>query len=872
MKSISRLTLPFLTLLLLFSQLGTAKKIEDPFIRQGVVVFKVAPEINIDVQLDKFTGKIDIHKIERTFPHCLPPVKGGTDLTRIYTVYFPVSIPVDSVCNLMNKLPEIEYAEPWFIDRPCISHNDFHRDRQYGLDLCEANRAHDIAIGDRTVPVAIVDTGIKMDHEDLVDNLWVNPGEDLNGDGVIQERERNHRDDDGNGVVDDFHGWDFVDEDNFPEDIDFEGYDYWGHGTHCSGIASAATNNEIGVASVGYSCGIMVIRAGDNGIMFGYQGIEYAARSGAKVINCSWGSGWGGRQGQDVINYAYEHDALVVAAAGNDNVDDPHYPSAYNHVVSVAATDTNDRKVFFSNYGNTVDISAPGLYIYSATVNGRYGSLSGTSMASPFAAGVAVLIRAAYPELSVDETEELLLTGADDINDENPGYRNQLGVGRINAYRSLDFGPRPKLVATSMDIVGDDNNDGHADLGETIEVAFRFVNDPRNLPAEDLVAYISSNDPSFVFEVGEVELPGIAPGRSVTNDDHPFIVLVSADTIPHTSHLTITVWSQARLKAVVQDFEIVIGRPDILIIDDDGGKDIESYYYESLESMEQGWVRWDVRREGAPEPEDWNSYGMVIWATGDADPPFDDDERQALEEALSNGANVLLTSKMIGNDEANHNLLEDYFGARHEADSVLAATVEGLPGDRIFPEDAMMFLFGHGSRRNGRLSTSSMQPVNGADSLLVYRYREPTTGLAGVYRIDEETGSRTIYFGFGFESISNVRMTRLEALTLLYEWFKGKSSVPLENVPVTSGLILEPAYPNPFNSATLIRWYQNRSAPVQIRLVDAAGRSIQTLNFGLMTPGQHHFNWQADSYPSGVYFCRLGCSDQTRSIRLVKLR
>ena len=874
MKTINRVALSFLMLAFFSCSVSAGNNSPDPEVRPGLLVFKVSDSSlldfisaeNVEIVDDELSAifeQIGLLKVEQTFPGCTALVPGGTDLTWFFTARFSEKTKVSDAVELLNSHPGVLYAEPRYFDFPDVIHNDQWRRDQYGLDLTDANLAHDIATGNRNVPVAIVDTGCDMDHPDLVGNLWINPGEDLNGDGVIQDAERNRRDDDNNGMVDDFSGWDFVDRDNFPEDV--PDYENPGHGTHVAGIASAMTNNEIGVASIGYNCGLMIIRAGSENIPYGYEGITYAARTGAKVINCSWGGGGYSQWAQDVINYAWENDALVVASAGNDNNNQPHYPSAYNHVLSVAATTSGDLKASFSCYGNTVDVSAPGYSILSTVITGRYGNKSGTSMSSPFTAGLAGLIRATYPQMSPDQASDMILDGADDIDDLNPGYRGLLGTGRINAYRSLALGPRPILSAAQLTFSNDDNGDGKPDRGETAEVSFTFSNERGNLPAENLVARLATDDPSVVILRNEANLPDIDPGEVLDNSDAPFLVEFTQDSFPHTSSLTVTVISGGRINAVVKQFEIIIGHPDILVIDDDDGMKSESYYLQTLGQMNCGWVKQDVARNGSPDPETMVDYSMVIWLTGEARVPLDGNDRTAIEEAAAGGANILLTGKRIGDDPENRNLLRSCFGAVHAADSVYAFMVNGLSGGVIYSAEDSMFLFGYGGAPWGRSSPSAMTVAGDADSLLIYRDRYDVTGLAGVYREDEESSARLVYVGFGFECISDVMLSRSAALSRLYDWFRRESSVPAEEPSAVDLFRLAPAFPNPFNSATCITFAIPGPAPVSISLFDPNGRLLRNLvQESIFPAGEHSISLPAGQLGSGTYFLRVKYGESLR--------
>ncbi len=869
----------FAVLITLFIAAGTNAS-ELPWeseVRPGIIVFKVTSEFQVDLpvedasrfgvsHIDRFMDEVSAEKVERTFPHCFPPKPGGTDLTSIYTLYFPASLSPYDVARDMSKLPGIEFAEPRYIDRLFLDHDDPLRYRQYGLDKCQANEAHDISTGNRSVPVAIIDSGVDQDHEDLLGNRWVNPGEDLNGDGVIQNDERNDRDDDDNGKRDDFYGWDFVDGDNNPDD----GY---GHGTHCAGIASAVTNNRRGVASVGYSCGIMGVRAGSGGyVTHGYEGIQYAARTGAKVISCSWGGSQYHDMGQQVVNYAYEHDAMMVCAAGNNYNDRITYPAGYDHVVAVAATDRDDRKPNFSCYGDWVDIAAPGVAIHSTIPGNRYTDLSGTSMSCPFAASVAILIRATFPGLSVDEAVELLLDGADDIGDD------RLGAGRINAYESLLLGARPRLMIEDLDIVFDDNQNGQMDPGELVNLAVTVSNDENGVVTEELSVVLSAEDVSIIFQINEVDFPNLEPGESFTNRDDPFIFEVAEDAIPHTVRMKIIVNAEPQGLTLERDFEILVGHPDILIVDDDDGEDFESWYYTSVEQMGMGWAHWDVAKDYSPDAGLMSDHEMVIWVTGNADPPLDELDRWQLEAALGSerrSANILLIGKRIGDYEENRGLLSEYFGAQHMEDDVDVLTVEGLSGNRPIAEDVQMLLTGVGGARNGQISPSTMAPVRGADSLVTYYSGRNMVGLAGVYYISQINDSRTVYLGFSFESVSGRAETtpRHEVLRQLYDWFTGEQDALLPDVSPPNSYALDPAYPNPFNGVISVNYSLPNRTDYRLAVTDALGRDVVLLGSGAASAGSYIAVWDATAFPSGVYFLRLtapGLTPVQRQLTLIK--
>jgi len=840
----------------------------------GVAVIRLAPSCKVDLpeegaqqfgiqNIDEMLEKIGVAKVEVKFWGARLPEKGQTDITRYYNVYFPKDVPVWEVCSDLKSIDGIEHAEPWFVDRLFLDHNDPRRGSQYGLDLCQANLAHDISTGDRAVPVAIVDTGVDLQHQDLVNNIWINPGEDIDGDGAITDQDRNNSDDDRNGFRDDFYGWDYVDRDNNPDDEDF-------HGTHCAGIASATTNNRTGVASIGYSCGIMAVRAGSGmQVMYGYEGIRYATDLGAKVISCSWGGGGDSEAGHDVIRYAQNHGSIVLAASSNEGSNMMVYPGGYDELICVGATDDQDRKADFSNYGEWVDISAPGVNILSTIPGNRYEYLSGTSMATPFAAGVAVLLCAKYPVMSRAEIVEILLNGADDISEQNRQYNGMIGSGRINAYRSLMLGNRPMLSITDLRVASDGDNNGRLDPGEEANFTVGVTNGDHGVATEGISVTLTTEDADLTVNHGEVQLPDLEPGQSTSNFEEPFI-LVAGETQARTTWVTVTVLADPGQAHVTRTFELVIGHPHILLVDDDDGTETDSTYCQMIERAGHGWERWDVATQNSPESDKLSSHNMVIWSTGPSSLPLDEIDRWQIQNALLNSANIVLIGNKIGDDPDNQTLLYDFFGAQHELDSVQVYTVEGIGGEKLMPRNMQIQIV-----NNSRKSPSTMSLVNGADSLLEYHMGASDRGLAAVYMEDTLIHSKTAYLGFSLETASDSRTPRREFLSRLYDWFVDvePNIAPADSKEVPQILSLSPAFPNPFNGMTAFQFSVPSLAPYRLTLCDPTGREVALLRAGEKAVGVQSVYWDASGMPTGVYFARLtasGLGVATQRLILVK--
>jgi subtilisin family serine protease len=343
-----------------------------------------------------------------------------------------------------------------------------------GADI-SAIEGWQVTTGSRDVVVAVIDTGIDHSHPDLIDNMWLNPGEvgqDANG----QDKSTNGLDDDGNGYIDDLRGWDFVNDDNDPMDDQ-------GHGTHTAGTIGASGNNTLGVTGVAWQVGLVGLKFlgadGSGTLDDAVEAIEYATRLGVKLSSNSWGGGGYSAAMAAAIREANDRGILFVAAAGNEsnnNDQAPSYPASYafDNVISVAATDHADRLAFFSNFGkSSVHLAAPGVNVLSTMPGGKYKELSGTSMACPHVSGAAALIWSAFPELSGALVKARLLANVTPIATLDGRTTT---AGRLSLPRSLELdsntpgqpGPASVLSAglfsaqIDWSTTGDDGLEGRA--------------------------------------------------------------------------------------------------------------------------------------------------------------------------------------------------------------------------------------------------------------------------------------------------------------------------------------------------------------------------------------------------------------------------
>ncbi len=354
---------------------------------------------------------------------------------------------LEIIINKLQENPAIEYAELNYITKISDIPNDEHFEKLWGLrntqqfggkydaDI-DMDQAWNITLGCSSVVVGIIDTGIDYNHEDIQNSMWVNPNEIPN----------NGIDDDNNDYVDDYYGYDFVNDDGDPMDDHY-------HGTHCAGIIAAEYNNEIGISGIAPNVHIMALKAFDSQ---GYsttvreiEAIEYATLMNVQLTNNSWGSVSYSQSLKDAIEV---NGRPFVASAGNnsnnnDNIS--YYPSGYDlpNIISVAATDKNDNLASFSNYGSsTVDIAAPGVYIYSCKPNDGYVYKDGTSMAAPHVSGVVALMLSINLLLSPENIRQRIIQNSDYISNLQGKC---VANGRLNAYKVLPYISDPTTVCTS---------------------------------------------------------------------------------------------------------------------------------------------------------------------------------------------------------------------------------------------------------------------------------------------------------------------------------------------------------------------------------------------------------------------------------------
>ncbi len=323
-----------------------------------------------------------------------------------------------------------------------------------GADM-NASAAWDINAGQSSVWVAVIDSGTNYNHEDLVANMWKNTAE-IEGNGI---------DDDGNGFLDDYHGWNFVDNNSNP-------LTSGGHGTLVAGCIGAAGNNAIGIAGLaggnGIDSGVLMMplavgASGPNGSVVD-DAIIYAADNGARVITMSLSISFSNAV-VDAVEYATEVKGCLVLCAAGNNGSSVRFPANIERVMAIGATDHDDDHAGFTNPGPEVEVAAPGVDVLTTSLSGGYQTTSGTSFAAPYTAALAALIWSEAPCLTNAEVRQLIIDTADDVH--TPGFDNRTGWGRINAGNAL-------AALSGACCPADTNGDGSVNLADLNLVLANF--------------------------------------------------------------------------------------------------------------------------------------------------------------------------------------------------------------------------------------------------------------------------------------------------------------------------------------------------------------------------------------------------------------
>ncbi len=439
----------------------------DPVIR-GMLKIRVTPEyasraeavlaelgLSIERRVLPFEQSLAFQQSSGIRPNRIRPMSLNEALVleerllRSYVVRYdrPEIPPEQIIARLLTGCGPIECAAPWCVMELCGEPNDPDRQRQDLLRTIEAYPAWDIEPGSDSVIIGISDSGVRTEHEDLVEAILTRTAE-IPGNSI---------DDDGNGFIDDHRGYNF----SWKEDAAAPGEAFNpnnGHGTSVAGTCGATANNGKGIAGVGGRCKLFPLRTmpnGTTGIVFGYESIMYCAVNGFDVVNCSWGGQSPSCIDQDVVSYAIARGTAVVAAAGNHYSASPFYPASYKGVLGVGVVDAADNVIAMTGRGPTVDVMAPGHSSWSTSNDGTYASFCCTSGSAPIASALVGLVRSRYPRIGPLEACAMVRDAVDeapwkDIPAEISPL--QLPRGRVNALKAVTAHP-DTLVSIEVDTV-----------------------------------------------------------------------------------------------------------------------------------------------------------------------------------------------------------------------------------------------------------------------------------------------------------------------------------------------------------------------------------------------------------------------------------
>ena len=400
--------------------------------------------------------------------------KGSDFPERVFLISAPAVMPESDIHRAAAGTGIVEYVERVHTLKVDGIPNDPEYPSQWGLKRVGMEQAWEKTTGSADIVIGVIDTGVEYSHPDLVNQLWINTEEDANGnrrldpwphtelrDGVPGDFDG--VDNNGNGFTDDVIGYDFTDQhrprtegtgDNTTPDPDPA--DEMGHGTAVAGIIGAEADNGIGIAGMAPGCRMMVLRAFD-GTGVGLESdvaraVIYAVRQGARVINMSFGDVAYSRVLRDVLRWAYGRGVVTVASAGNSASDELHYPSAYDETISVGATGIGDGLASFSNFGESVDLVAPGLDIITTARDGKTSPFNGTSASAPFVSAAAALILSLNPQFDPEEIRGALVATCRDVGAR--GWDHRTGAGRLDVNKALDVG-YPSVIRISSPSVSE---------------------------------------------------------------------------------------------------------------------------------------------------------------------------------------------------------------------------------------------------------------------------------------------------------------------------------------------------------------------------------------------------------------------------------
>ncbi|MCC6962701.1 MAG: S8 family serine peptidase [candidate division Zixibacteria bacterium] len=813
--------------------------------------------------LDELGRKYEVAELRTQFPGAQPTmVKGQVlDLSRYFVVKFESGHDLEQVMAEYRANPYVESVEPIGIHALYATPNDgFYASDQWHLNQAsdkdvDAPEAWDIETGDPSIIVAVMDSGVRYYHKDLGGsnasstnpggtdgNIWINLAEKNGTAGV---------DDDGNGYVDDWVGYDFVTgltgcwsgEDCSTADNDPR--DFNGHGTHCAGNVGAINNNGYASCSVAGGWGNGALQPTGNGVKvmplrigwsqsylgqeagyvrmdFAASALYYAANKGAKIASCSWGASNSG--GIDAaITYFLNAGGMIFKAAGNANNQTSDYMTARTDIIAVAATDQNDCRASFSSYGTWVEISAPGVAILSSyhdhtdAANDYVATMDGTSMATPIAASVAALIWSANPTWTAAQVRDRLYATADNIYGLscNSAYAGKLGAGRVNAYNAVFSGG---CTAPTAQFSG-------TPLSGSAPLAVTFTNSSSGTAP---LSY------SWAFGDG---------GTSTATSP------VYTYTTPGTYTVTLTATNSCGSDQEVKTGYVTVTAPPAQQCDDFNDNNISNW----------------VNSTGT-----WSVSGGIV--TGNSN--TQNSKRTSPFGAWTNPTVTCQVRMNSGRTQRNARIIFNYVDANNyrfiEGDDVnnywrIYSRVSGTNTVRATFSATISTATWYNVEVNVTSTGNTTLKVNGA-TLGSYNFGSAPSGLVGIGYSRANSNFDNFCVGASSSLEGPVDQSVVEI---------GEPITKTD--PLPHSFELSQNYPNPFNPTTTIKYFLPEVANVELVIVNVMGQTVRTLVNAMQAPGEHSVMWDGRdqsgvAVASGIYLYKMRAGDFTETRKMVLMK
>ncbi|MCU0434074.1 MAG: S8 family peptidase [Bacteroidia bacterium] len=893
---------------------------------QGVTIPSVSNFLTM-IGADQVSKMFPNHKApERTVNQWGQPM---IDLSTIYVVHYTGAMPLERAIGKLYNTGYFEYVEPYFVPKAGFTPNDPQATSSSSYHIYRIAAAStsgmsgwDVSTGSSSVVIGITDTGVELTHSDLTNQIAYNTADPING-----------NDDDNDGFIDNYRGWDVGMNDNDPT------WQANAHGVHVSGCAAAQVNNNLGVAGAGFNCKFLPVKIADaSGALVGsYQGITYAADHGCKIINCSWGGTGGGSFGQNIIDYATNNmDAAVVCAAGNNGVDQAFYPAAYDRVLSVASTSSTDAKSSFSNFNYTVDISSPGSNVNSTWSGNGYTQSSGTSMASPVAAGALAIVRAFYPTYNATQAMRRLIETTDNIYSVSPNgsYLDKLGTGRVNLYKALTDPAGPSVMFLNRTVT--DNNDNAYVIGDTLRVRGDFTN--YLAPASNVTATLTVvSGGTFVTIIdGTTTIGALGTLVTATNNSDPFTISVNTNAPsnqPIVFRVAVTDGSWTRnfyftetvnvdyINVTVNDVWTTITSRGLIGYNQDQQQQGLGFNYQQNGSLlyEAGLmigtptkVSDVVRGTGSTPDVDFASVQTVRQIIPTVASDFDLTGRFNDAPSSSGALPVTVTHNAYAWSSAPHTkyVIVEYI-IRNTGTTTLNNLHAGIFADwdidastyndnksNYDAVNKMGYTFhtaANGFYCGIKLLTNTAPPVHyaidnvnggngGVDMFNGYDNSEKYTTLS---TNRSQAGNTTSTGNDVIDVMSSgpFNIAAGDSVVVAFALIAGDDLADIQSSAVNAQINYDTQvplsvsnnavaggvqiFPNPTTGNTEIRYTQPQNGAVNLTVLDASGRLVSVLATGNQPAGNYNVLFDAASVPAGVYFCRIETATGVETRKLI---